>query len=169
MRTLHAVATVLAVCRAASPAAACSPGLRRVLPKAAVRASAASGPPPYASVAQRAPPARASAARELDELGFAVLRGGESVIDRSLCARVALESRERLELLLTAADDAGCNVLEQQYSFAEICHRKRLRWDMRMPASEAWVALCDAALREVAPTLRELCACLLYTSPSPRD
>ena len=49
---------------------------------------------------------------------------------------------QRLDELLEAVDDAGCDVVEQQYSFSEICHRKRLRWDLRMPdACGAWSAL----------------------------
>ena len=58
-------------------------------------------------------------------------------------------------------DAAGADVLEQQYSFNEICHRKRLRWDMRLPedtANGAWRELTASAVEQAMPVLRELCA-----------
>lgn len=107
---------------------------------------------------QPAPSAHASAAAaELGERGFAVLGAGARAIDASVCATVASECSARLERLIEAADSAGCAVFDQQYSFAEICHRKRLRWDMRMDDSAAWRALCAAAVGQAAPVLRELC------------
>lgn len=99
-------------------------------------------------------------ASRLREDGFAVLSAGAdggSTLDSELCARVSEECHERLETLLAAADDAGCNIFEQQYSFSQICHRKPRRWDMRMPQSAAWDELCERAVDQAAPVLRALC------------
>ena len=77
-------------------------------------------------------PVDPDAVHAIREQGFAVLptAGAPSaVVD---AARDAVHTR--LSELLAAVDDAGCDIVEQQYSFNEICHRKRLRWDMRMPA-----------------------------------
>ena len=48
-------------------------------------------------------------------------------------------------------------MVEQQYSFAEICHRKRLRWDLRMPeCSTAWAALRAQVEEQALPQLAAL-------------
>ena len=48
-------------------------------------------------------------------------------------------------------------MVEQQYSFAEICHRKRLRWDLRMPeGSQAWAALRAQVEEQALPQLAAL-------------
>ena len=48
-------------------------------------------------------------------------------------------------------------MVEQQYSFAEICHRKRLRWDLRMPErSQAWAALRAQVEEQALPQLAAL-------------
>lgn len=63
---------------------------------------------------------------------------------------------EQLEKLLHAVDDASCDRLEQEYSFAEICHRARYRWDMRMPSNDLWNDFCENAFFAVAPILRKI-------------
>ena len=41
-------------------------------------------------------------------------------------------------------------MVEQQYSFAEICHRKRLRWDLRMPEGSQALAALRAQVEQEA-------------------
>ena len=48
--------------------------------------------------------------------------------------------------LLALVPRFGCDPLEQNYNFAEICHRSRKRWDMRVPG-EAVSALTSAAVQ----------------------
>ena len=53
-------------------------------------------------------------------------------------------------------DAIGCDPIEQQYVFSEICHRQRNRWDMRLPTSDpAWAQLGDAAVAAATPVIRE--------------
>jgi len=110
-----------------------------------------SSPPPVA-----APGVSSDPARQLQTEGFVALPR-ELNVGPELAATVAAECHDRLNHLLEAVDAAGCNVVEQQYSFAEICHRKRLRWDIRMPETPAWAALCRSAVESAGPYIREAC------------
>mmetsp|Transcript_35628 Transcript_35628/g.72616 ORF Transcript_35628/g.72616 Transcript_35628/m.72616 type:complete len:365 (-) Transcript_35628:172-1266(-) len=94
----------------------------------------------------------------LQREGFVALPEDASV-GRELSESVAKECKERLEFLLEAVDSAGCDLIEQQYSFSEICHRKRLRWDLRMPRTRAWDEMCRLAVEVAAPVLRTACNC----------
>jgi len=94
-------------------------------------------------------------AQQLKHDGFAVLP--DASVGADLVKAVSDECSARLDLLLDAADDSGCNVIEQQYSFREICHRKRLRWDVRMPDSAAWQELCARAVEAATPVVHEAC------------
>lgn len=97
----------------------------------------------------------ATSAASIRENGFAVL---PQTLPRDLVTAARAAVADRLNLLLEGVDEAGCDVLAQQYSFHEICHRKRLRWDLRMPATcDPWNALISAALKEASPLLEALC------------
>ena len=54
--------------------------------------------------------------------------------------------------LLALVPRFGCDPLEQNYNFAEICHRSRKRWDMRVPG-EAVSALTSAAVQASLPVI----------------
>jgi len=111
---------------------------------------------PLAAFGMVATPAT-SASSALRDLGFAVIP--HASVAQELVRECRVVCSSRLERLLDAADDAGCDVLEQQYSFNEICHRKRLRWDVRMPTEcKAWQQLTAQAFELAQPVLRELCA-----------
>lgn len=116
-------------------------------------------------------PATAAAAA-IDGLrydGFAVLP--TSLVPSQVVEDAREAVRTRLDQLLAAVDDAGCDVVEQQYSFAEICHRKRLRWDLKMPPCEEWAALERHVVAEAVPLLHELSATALgcgEAAPVPR-
>ena len=103
------------------------------------------------------------ASAKLRTQGFVALPSEVSV-GSDLVKEVSELCRTRLDSLLDAVDDAGCNVFEQQYSFNEICHRKRLRWDCRMGRSgdggessdegmAAWNALCERAVELATPAI----------------
>ena len=103
-------------------------------------------------------PAAVDTAHSIKSEGFAVVP--EARVPASVVADVRSAVSTRLEELLALADAAGADVLEQQYSFNEICHRKRLRWDMRLPedtANGAWRELTASAVEQAMPVLRELC------------
>ena len=89
------------------------------------------------------------------ETGFAVLP--TAAVPRAVVDAARAAVGDRLSELLVAVDDAGCDVVEQQYSFSEICHRKRLRWDLRMPGScGAWSALAAHVEAQALPRLAAL-------------
>ena len=54
--------------------------------------------------------------------------------------------------LLALVPRFGCDPLEQNYNFAEICHRSRKRWDMRVPG-EAVSALTSTAVQASLPVI----------------
>jgi hypothetical protein len=57
-----------------------------------------------------------------------------------------------LDDLLSLVPRFGCDPVEQNYNFAEICHRYRQRWDMRVPG-EAVSKLTDAAVQRALPVI----------------
>ena len=88
-------------------------------------------------------------------LGFGLLPA--SGVPKHIVEDARAAVADRLCELLDAALDSGCDVVEQQYSFAEICHRKRLRWDLRMPErSTAWAALLAQVEEQALPQLAAL-------------
>lgn len=89
--------------------------------------------------------------QQLQSRGFAILPGRvpqKVVVDaKNACI-------ERLEGLLTKVSAVGCDPLEQQYSFASICHRQKLRWDFRcLESNRQWQRLCEEALLLITPTI----------------
>ena len=91
--------------------------------------------------------------------GFAVLPA-EARIAVHLVEEAKAETTLRLDVLLNAIDSIGIETVEQHYSFSEINHRARLRWDLRMPdSSEAFHTLCQHAFEQATPVLQELTGC----------
>ena len=105
-------------------------------------------------------PGRASAAAShLRDRGFAVL--DHDPLDSSLVRPAATAICSELDELLDLATRLGCDANEQHYRFSEVCHRARLRWDMRVPDA-AVDKLVDAAVERAMPVLRELDALPLH-------
>ena len=91
--------------------------------------------------------------------GFAVLPA-EARIASHLVEEAKAETTLRLDVLLNAIGSIGIETVEQHYSFSEINHRARLRWDLRMPdSSEAFHMLCEHAFEQATPVLQELTGC----------
>ena len=68
-----------------------------------------------------------------------------------------MRSSSRLDALLSEIHAAGVDPIEQHYTFGEIAHRQRLRWDLRLPATDAaWASACTAAVAAVRPVLEQL-------------
>ena len=101
-----------------------------------------------------AAPSLASA--DLANRGFAV--APQPVISSTQAELLATACRDRLESLLAVIEAMGYDATEQSYQFSEVCHRQRLRWDMRPSfdndVNEAWDAMCAAALTTATPIIR---------------
>ena len=95
----------------------------------------------------------------LRDRGFAVL--DHDPLDLSLVRPAATAICSELADLLNLATRLGCDANEQHYRFSEVCHRARLRWDMRVPDA-AVDKLIDAAVERAMPVLRELDALPLH-------
>ena len=98
-----------------------------------------------------APLSTAPSAR-LRDLGFAVL---PSRIDTALVTRCRTLARERLDALLHKAALLGVDGVETAFSFTEIDHRARLRYDMALTdeTDAAWSELCEQTLALAAPVV----------------
>jgi len=101
-------------------------------------------------------PATLRHAKELRDRGFTVLpsAGLDGLVPSALQAC-------ETELLRRVDDVAklGVDPFEQGYSFEEICHRSRLRWDLRVP-SPAIDKVCKAAAAHVEDII-----CALHKLP----
>ena len=89
---------------------------------------------------------------QLRDKGFTVV--DVESLDASLVASAKAACCEELDELLDLVPRVGCTV-DQQYNFAEICHRSPLRWDMRVNRS-AFDALTAAAVERASPLLNRL-------------
>lgn len=99
----------------------------------------------------------ADAAAVLRSDGFYVLPASTR-ISKPVVSAAQQAVHSRLAELLDAVKQSEHDAEEQAYSFREICHRQRLRWDVRMPGDcSAWQTLCDSALEQATPLLRALC------------
>jgi len=93
----------------------------------------------------------ASAAQQLRDRGFVKL---SARIDESLVQDAARSCMVHLESLLDDVAQSGCDVIEQQYSFSTICHRQRLRWDLKgLHDLPSWQMLCANAVQIVEAEL----------------
>ena len=70
-------------------------------------------------------------AAELAQYGLTVLK--EPQLDQSQLEQVRQRCSARLSALLDELHVQGGDPIEQHYTFAEIAHRQRLRWDLRLP------------------------------------
>ena len=107
-----------------------------------------------------------TAASGLRRRGYAVL--AEPVVAPDLVEEAAALSGATLRRLLDRVEASGCDPLEQQYLFSEICHRQRGRWDLclggdadgadadaEQQAEATWTRLADAAVAAAAPIIAE--------------
>jgi len=97
----------------------------------------------------------------LSNLGFASL---PCKVDDSLLTHGRDAVQKRLDLLLSAAEDAGCDVEQTAFVFQEICHRQPYRYDISFEdnthdALTEWRNLIDEAVRQA-------CECLEFPSHS---
>jgi hypothetical protein len=90
--------------------------------------------------------------------GFTVIPN--PLVEQTLIDRSAANIATRLESLHRDVAAVGCDPLEQNYLFNEICHRQRMRWDLQMndeAADTAHAELCRTIVATVvAPILEEL-------------
>ncbi|KAL1526983.1 hypothetical protein AB1Y20_015672 [Prymnesium parvum] len=104
------------------------------------------------------PPAEGLHARthaiELRDRGFTVIR--DAPVGKQLASRVAGDCSDALESYLERVAAAGCDPIERLYSFSEICHRQRLRWDIKLPDSARWRTLCSDAMAAASHVIEEL-------------
>ena len=107
-------------------------------------------------------------AASLRDRGFTVLPA--PIIDTALIARLSATTTARLDSLLDRVEAKGCDPLEQQYLFREICARQSMRWDLhvdvvrrgasgrrkrRTPAEEAYAELSRALLSSAVEPIVE--------------
>ena len=94
-------------------------------------------------------------AMELRKLGYTIVNA--PVADVDCLARLRTFCSSRLSSLLDEVKATGYDTMEQQYQFAEICHRSRKRWDMRIDqaAEPDFAALVEATLDVARPIIQE--------------
>ena len=94
-------------------------------------------------------------AAELSQYGLTVLK--EPQLDQAQLEQVRQRCSARLSALLDELQVQGGDPIEQHYTFAEIAHRQRLRWDLRLPDEDPlWQCACDAALAAAMPVVEQL-------------
>jgi ectoine hydroxylase-related dioxygenase (phytanoyl-CoA dioxygenase family) len=97
----------------------------------------------------------AQLAAELSTFGLTVLC--EPQLDGAQVERLRQHSSERLDWLLGEITNADVDPVEQHYTFTEIAHRQRMRWDVRLPEGDAlWATACDAAIAAATPVIQHL-------------
>lgn len=111
---------------------------------------------PDGNPAQNLPTSTLQHALNLRDHGFTVLPSAG--LDALIPAAKQACERE-LEQRLDDVAFLGIDPIEQGYSFNEICHRDRNRWDLRVP-SQPFDELCSAALARVEEII-----CKLHTLP----
>ena len=97
-------------------------------------------------------PAIRTHASALRDRGYTVLPA--DAIDSTLVASAAVACTTELEHHLSGVATLGIDPLEQAYSFSEICHRVRGRWDFRTSQQGVLAELFDAAEAVTAPVVR---------------
>ena len=97
----------------------------------------------------------AQLASELSGFGLTVV--SEPQISPSDLEAARAQTSSRLHSLLGAISQAGADAVEQHYTFAEISHRQRMRWDLRMPPDDApWQHICDTAVQAAMPIVESI-------------
>ena len=107
-------------------------------------------------------------AANLRSRGFTVIP--TPLVEQTLIDRAAMNIGTRLESLHEQVAAVGCDPLEQNYLFHEICHRQRMRWDLQIggeAADDSEVA--DAIDSEAAPVaaFAELCSTIVSSAVAP--
>lgn len=74
--------------------------------------------------------------------------------DHGLLAGAASAVRRELTERLNDVEELGIHPIEQGYSFREIAHRFRNRWDLKVPASDDVNAVCNLAVDRASPIIR---------------
>ena len=103
----------------------------------------------------------ATASSLLDTHGVVVLKGGV-VTSPGLTEKALLLARRDLTLTHARLEKVGIDPMSESFSFAEIVHRSRLRYDMsidvrRMPEDAPWEALSAATRAVATPIIERLC------------
>lgn len=123
-------------------------------------------PPAERAAGRPSPQTVASARRALDRCGFVVLRGeevGGALVQPpeglSTCADAALHE---VEQLLARVSACGINPRGESFSFAEIVHRARLRYDVQlarraMAPDAPWPAVAAQAQAWALPLFEAAC------------
>ena len=94
-------------------------------------------------------------AAELSQFGLTVLR--EPQLDCAELEQVRQRCSTRLSTLLDELRNAALDPIEQHYTFTEIAHRQRLRWDLRLPEDDPlWRCACEAAVAAAMPVVEQL-------------
>ena len=93
-------------------------------------------------------------ATSLRDHGFTVL--SEAGLDVDLVRRAAALCTSTLDDHLNCVSQLGIHPVDQAYSFNEICHRVRGRWDFRLPQEGAWAELGTAVEDVAVPIVQEL-------------
>ena len=93
-------------------------------------------------------------AAELSQFGLTVLK--EPQLDKAQLEQVRQRCSARLSALLDEVQVQGGDPIEQHYTFSEIAHRQRLRWDLRLPEDDPlWRCACDAAVGAATPVVEQ--------------
>ena len=93
-------------------------------------------------------------AAELSQFGLTVLK--EPQLDKAQLEQVRQRCSARLSALLDEVQVQGGDPIEQHYTFSEIAHRQRLRWDLRLPEDDPlWRCACDAAVGAAMPVVEQ--------------
>jgi len=94
-------------------------------------------------------------AAELSQFGLTVL--SEPQLDCAQLQQVRQRCSSRLSALIDELSEAAVDPIEQHYTFTEIAHRQRLRWDLRMPEGDPlWQNVCEAAVAVAMPVIEQL-------------
>ena len=99
-------------------------------------------------------------ARRLRTHGFTVLP--DAGLDGALVASAMSECTQSLAEDLAMVSKLGLDPVEHAYSFSEVCHRDRCRWDMRVKDAGSVASLTAAAVSTVKPIINRL-----HTIPLP--
>ena len=100
-------------------------------------------------------PSTQRAATELSSFGLTVV--SQPHLDGVQLQSLRRHSTARLDALLAEISVAGVDPVAQDYDFAEISHRQKHRWDLRLPdGDELWASACDVAAAAAMPIFERL-------------
>ena len=90
------------------------------------------------------------AAAVLSQLGFVALKASGGVVPPALISRAHADALAELDAMLSRVESVGIDPTDGSFSFNEVVHRSRLRYDVqldlrRTPPSAPWEELSAAA------------------------